>query len=271
MRRNGTGRSRANGGEVECSNSSSMVSNLMALAGGVGLGAGLLYLLDPDKGVERRERLMEGASGLGRGLADRASRLGHSAGEGARGLMSSAGDYAGEAASGAGGMLSGALGSVRSFVSDKLGGVSDYASERAQAARDLVHEKVCGETKAQHRIGVTICALSSMAIGAALMYVFDPSMGRARRQLARDKAAGLASQAGDYARQAASSAGDYARTAGDKIRGGYEAAKDKVTGMASNLTGGSSQASGGGATGATCPPGMTAIGGSSATGSDVTL
>src|SRR5215213_2811177 len=167
MRRNGTGQRRANGGgDVECSNSSSMVKSMMALAGGVGLGAGLLYLLDPDKGVERRERLMEGAGGLGRTIADRASRLGGSAAEGARGLASSAGDYAGEAASGAGGMLSGALGSVRNFVSDKFGGVSDYASERAQAARDLVHEKVCGETRAQHRIGVTICALSSMAIGA---------------------------------------------------------------------------------------------------------
>ena len=251
------------GGGGEC-RQSSMGRNLLALAGGVGLGAGLLYLLDPDKGVQRRRQIMQSAGGLGRSLADRASDWGASAGETARGLASSAGEYASDAAGSAGGMLGGALSSVKNFVSDKFGGVSDYASEKAQAARDLVHEKVCGETRAQHRIGVTICALSSMAIGAALMYVFDPSMGRARRQVARDKASELASQA-------ASTAGEYAHAAGDKLRSGYESAKDKVGGMASNLTGSGGTSSSKGTTGgaAVCPPGMTSVSGP--TGADLTL
>src|SRR4051794_2304624 len=108
MRRNG---SRATAASSRSENmagegrQSSMGRSLLALAGGVGLGAGLLYLLDPDKGVQRRRQILEGASGLGRSLADRASDWGASAGDSARDLASSAGDYASDATRGARGML----------------------------------------------------------------------------------------------------------------------------------------------------------------------
>src|SRR5947209_14245955 len=43
------------------------------------------------------------------------------------------------------------------------------------------------------------CFAAGMGLGAGLMYVFDPQMGRRRRALARDKAVRLAHEARDAA------------------------------------------------------------------------
>ena len=40
----------------------------------------------------------------------------------------------------------------------------------------------------------TACALSALAVGAGLMYMFDPVRGRERRSLIRDKARGTANR-----------------------------------------------------------------------------
>jgi hypothetical protein len=199
MRRNG--RSGESGSER--STSSGWLATVLSLAGGVGIGAGLLYLLDPQSGEKRRRRLMSGASNL----------------------ASSASDYAGSALSSAGSALSGAFGSARDYAGEKLSGARDYASDKLDDARDYARKQVCGETAAEHRIGVGICALSSLALGAALMYVFDPSMGRSRRRMAKEQAANLASQAGDYARQA-----------GTAIKSGVAQAREKVSNLTSSKT-----------------------------------
>jgi gas vesicle protein len=167
------------------------------LAGGVGVGAGLLYLLDPDKGKKRRGKIWSSAADL----------------------ASSAGDYAGSALSGIGGKIGGALGSAKEYAGDKLSGISGYASDRVDDAKAFAQKQVFGETRAEHRVGVTLCALSSMALGAALMYAFDPSSGKNRRRMIRDKASDLASSAGDYARQA-----------GDAIKTGVGQVRDKISG-----------------------------------------
>src|SRR5207244_2277081 len=146
MRRNG----RSGESGYESSTSSGWLSTVLSLAGGVGIGAGLLYLLDPAGGEKRRRSIMSRASNL----------------------ASSASDYAGSALSSAGGALSSAFGSARDYAGEKLSGARDYASDKYEDAKDYAHKQVCGETAAEHRIGVGICALSSMALGAALMYVF---------------------------------------------------------------------------------------------------
>jgi hypothetical protein len=115
-----------------------------------------------------------------------------------------------------------------------------------------MQEQVCGETAAQHRLNVGLCAISSMALGAALMYVFDPTMGSSRRRTAMDKAGDLASQAGDYASQAGGYVKDQASNLASQAGDMANQAKDKVSGMASGMTTSSSDAS----SGASCPPGM---------------
>ena len=81
MRRNGRAES-----SQQCSTGSNLLTGLASLAGGIGLGAGLLYLLDPDQGQRRRRQLMSSAQSLG----DRVSTP-------AMGLLSSVRGYASDA------------------------------------------------------------------------------------------------------------------------------------------------------------------------------
>jgi len=230
------------------SRSSSWLAGLMSLAGGVGIGAGLLYLLDPEQGEKRRRNIASGARSFGSNIAgtasdwltsagDYASDTAHSANKSARRMANRGADEAG-------GMLGGAMDSVRGFVSDKFGGVSDYASDRYSAARGYLQDQVCDETRMQHRVNVGLCAISSMALGAALMYVFDPTMGGTRRRTAMNKASDLASQAGDYASQAGGYVKEQASNLTSQAGEMVNQAKDKVSGMMSSDSG------------ASCPPGM---------------
>jgi len=185
-------------GETEnCSSSSSgWLAGLLSMVGGVGLGAGLLYLLDPDKGQKRRNQILSSASDL----------------------ASTAKDYAGDAFGSIGSKVGDALGSARDYASEKMHGMRGYASDRADDVRAYAQKQVFGESREQHRVGVTICALSSMALGAALMYAFDPNSGKNRRRYVRDKAGEFASSASDYARQA-----------GDAIKNGVDQVRDRVS------------------------------------------
>jgi len=230
------------------SRSSAWLSGLMSLVGGVGIGAGLLYLLDPEEGEKRRRNIASGARSMGNSLAGTASdwltSAGDYASDSARGASKSARRFASDRADEASGMLGGAMSSVRGFVGDKLGGVSDYASDKYENARAYMQEQVCGETAAQHRLNVGLCAISSMALGAALMYVFDPTMGGTRRRTAMNKASDLASQAGDYASQAGGYVKEQASNLTSQAGEMVNQAKDKVSGMMSSDSG------------ASCPPGM---------------
>jgi len=225
----------------------------MSLAGGVGIGAGLLYLLDPEQGEKRRRNIASGARSMGNSLAGSASdwltSAGDYASDSARSASKSTRRFASDRADEASGMLGGALSSMRGFVGDKFGGASDYASDKYENAKAYLQEQVCGETAMQHRVNVGICALSSMAIGAALMYVFDPTMGGSRRRVAMNKASDLASQAGDYASQAGGYVKDQANNLASQAGDMMNQAKDKVSNMASSMTGSDSG-------GASCPPGM---------------
>jgi hypothetical protein len=202
-----------------------LVKTLISLTGGVGIGAGLLYLLDPDKGVKRRQQMMEGASDLASSARDYAGEAMGSVGSVVGSALSSARDFAGEK-----------FGRARDYASDAMSGAGDYANEglsraqryalaRKKEARDFIQRQTFGETRAEHRLGVTICALGSMALGAGLMYALDPTMGRGRRRMMKERAESLASDAGTYARQAS-----------EAIRGGIETAKDKVSGTTTGAT-----------------------------------
>ena len=66
MRRNGHyGEAQAGEGKAERTSSrSGWLGGLLTLVGGVGIGAGLLYILDPDKGKKRRNQILSGAGDL---------------------------------------------------------------------------------------------------------------------------------------------------------------------------------------------------------------
>jgi len=205
MRRNG------HTGESESRSGSGWLGGLFSLVGGIGIGAGLLYLLDPDKGKRRRQQILESASDLASHAKDYAGGALGSVGSVLGSAVGSAGDYAGEK-----------LHKVGDFARGRLRGVQDYAGDRADDIRAFAQKQVFGETRAEHRVGVALCALSSMALGAALMYAFDPAAGKNRRRIAREKASEFASSASGYAQQA-----------GDAIKSGVSQIREKVGGMKS--------------------------------------
>src|SRR6185503_15553227 len=212
----------------ETSTSSLMKAGL-ALLGGAGLGAGLLYLLDPEKGQQRR-----------RGIARGASNLGHSLSEGAGSLASSAADYAGSAWS----SLRGAAGSAGDYASD----AGDYLGDKYNRARAMFNRDMVVESRSHHRTEMTICSLGSMVLGATLMYLLDPVMGRSRR----GQITGYARSAGDSVRSAGQSVADYAKSASQSVSDYTRKATDavrNVTGMAKSDTDTTS-----GLSGTVCPP-----------------
>jgi hypothetical protein len=194
----------------ERSSSSGLLTGLMSLVGGVGIGAGILYLLDPDKGSRRRHDLLASASDLASSAKDYAGEAFGHVGSAVGSALGSARDYAGEK-----------LSSARDYADDAMGDAGSYASKRwgraRRGARDFIQRQTFGETRSEHRLGVTLCALGSMALGAAVMYAFDPASGRNRRRYIREQAGNLGSQASEYAQQA-----------GQAIRSGIDQAKEKV-------------------------------------------
>ncbi|HSI34806.1 MAG: hypothetical protein ACAI43_17720 [Phycisphaerae bacterium] len=203
-------------GRTDSNESGGGLGKMMAVVGGVGLGAGLLYLLDPDNGRRRRSSLLHGVQGLG-------SSLGGTVG----GWLGSARDYASGAASNAYEGASSAIGSVGSSASSLVGRAGDYLSDKSYEARRYAVESLGGEMPG-HKTAMTICALSSMAIGAALMYVFDPKSGSQRRRVAQDYAR---DHLGQYGQAVSGAVSTGYKAVADKVGTGYE----KVSGAVTNL------------------------------------
>ncbi len=186
-------------------------SKVLSLIGGIGLGAGLLYILDPDKGRRRRESLLHGAQDLGRGVADRAGSWAHTAK-----------DYAGDAASSVIETVSSAVNRLAGRGGEYAKQARDYASEKADTARQYALHQLGGHDS--HILSTTACALGSMALGVALMYAFDPTSGRNRRRAAAD-----------MARQAAHKASDVAGTVSEAVSGAVSTGYEKVSGAVSSV------------------------------------
>lgn len=165
---------------------SGMFTGLAWMLGGLGVGAGLLYFLDPQSGPRRRQRVMEGA----------------------RRAAASAGDYAGQA-----------YDSARGYVGSTIQGARDWAADRVEDSREYVNTSMGGKSRLGHRIGMTICSLSSMALGAALMYIFDPQLGPKRR------------------RQAQQQFREYGQRAGEAIRSGAQQVSQGVQNVAGQVAG----------------------------------
>jgi hypothetical protein len=215
MRRNGR-RSAGNAGrgqgsaEYRETTTSGLVKAGLALLGGAGLGAGLLYLLDPEKGQQRRRGILRGASNLGSSVAGTASNL-----------ASSAAEYAGSA-----------LGSLRhagSHAGEYARDTGSYFSDKYNRAKAVFDDSLLVEDKWTHRMNMTLCSLGSMVLGATLMYLLDPAMGRSRRGAIGQ----YARSAGENVKSAGQTVGDYAKRAGETVRSGAS----KVTQSVRNLTG----------------------------------
>jgi gas vesicle protein len=210
--------------------------SMMSFVGGALAGAAAMYLLDPEMGERRRkmvaaqaEDCMEGTKDIlhsgWESVADYAGDLGHTISNKAQRygsqLSDTASDWSGRAqdagsglADRAGGWLSQGGKMLRRYgrqaqdyvpstseIGDNLSdyskslwkqvrGMGSDASDRARReARSYLGEK-------SPVVPVTLTAIGCCAVGAGIMYIIDPRLGRARRAWLMDKSRSLVNQTG---------------------------------------------------------------------------
>jgi hypothetical protein len=172
----------------------SMITGLVSLAGGIGVGAALMYLLDPEAGRERRQHAAELAKdAMERGGVALGTAL-HSGKE----TLSSAWQSASESAQSASDTIRESLPSWRKQKS-ALGRAGDSvkstAGEWLDSARTYVPS--FGESGIS-KTTAGVSALGALALGLGAMWLFDPSRGRGRRAWISQKATRLLNETGDF-------------------------------------------------------------------------
>jgi len=180
-------------------------SGLLGLVGGAGLGAVLMYLLDPAEGRERRAHLAETTTHAAEGAADAvapvwagAKLIGKSLAERAHDLAERSRELASSAAEG--------TASAGSFLSDRA---SDAGSGIRRGSRRAARTTKSWfgyeeEPRYAHYVpstSTTVSALAALAAGVGLMYLMDPQDGNRRRAVLRDKSNRLVRETGDFFRK----------------------------------------------------------------------
>lgn len=163
---------------------------LLSLLGGAGVGAALMYFLDPDVGYKRRRRFGESATGA---MHDAGDRLG-SAWSSAR---HAAGQYVPAAAmSGLGTSLASKLSQATGRVRRAdIRGTMSHALDRGRA---WWREEEADRSTVGDVLFKGVLVVGCFALGAGLMYALDPASGRRRRAVAQDKLRSAAGRTGQY-------------------------------------------------------------------------
>jgi hypothetical protein len=146
-----------------------------SMLGGLGLGAVGMYLLDPDKGMDRRRMIGKQTHAV---LNDASSRL-HQAGSRVMHLRDEAADYAGQAG-------------------QKMRDLRDSAGEYLHRGAGRLERRLSASTAEQDsgsKMSMALAAVGILAVGGGLMYFLDPVSGRRRRARVRDKATRYAHEA----------------------------------------------------------------------------
>jgi hypothetical protein len=200
----------------------------LSLLVGAGIGMGLMYLLDPEAGPQRRQRV---AKATGEMMGQGQSMLGsawHSVSETAAAAGNTIADRAhsfadhldpGEARA-AGKRLHKRGVKMFNRASDTVSDTSEGVMSRAGHLRDAFMDRIHFARKnargaadrtaafmgyerphSSSRIaGQTACALGSLALGAGLWYLFDPRLGAGRRSWLINKGRRVLRETGEFLR-----------------------------------------------------------------------
>jgi gas vesicle protein len=191
MQRKTTNSRNRGGKRSHASSSPGLWTAAIGIAGGIGVGAAVMYLLDPNQGERRRQRLAQKASDAAHGAWDTVS----------------------EHAAGAGAALASAMPAVGGKVMEHLHGAGDRAEDARHAAsgwmrsaRARLSDRVAAVNPfdrhhiAPAAIAATSTGLAALAIGATAMYLFDPTCGRGRRAWIGQKVHRVVHETGHFMR-----------------------------------------------------------------------
>ena len=180
---------------MQCSRTA---KNMMSLLGGLGAGAAVMFLFDPKQGHKRRHYITRSAEDAWDSLRDKTGEYGSATAASLAALGTAVGRKKGdwsERAHDLGGYYKDRATGMGGDISARMHDWLDRSRARLGSWRG--HE----EEKADHGIsflGQTIAAVGFIAMGAGLMYIMDPAVGRRRRSLMRDKMASGMHQGQDY-------------------------------------------------------------------------
>lgn len=146
----------------------------LGMLGGAGLGAALMYLMDPNQGAERRHHLAdiagEAMESTSQALRTGAEHLGHKAADAGAAL------YAAVPSSKDIGHTGRLLGRRASEAAEST---RQHAGDWLDSARGMFPHR-----QRQHEVSATtagIGGVAALAIGLGAMWLFDPDRGRGRR------------------------------------------------------------------------------------------
>jgi gas vesicle protein len=196
----------------------------LSMLAGAGIGALAMFLLDPSCGQRRRHQLAaasreawdtagetvgplvsnvaQGASRLGRNIADTVGDYSSSAYEAGEEFFSDAGEAISRGASSLGESISDTSGRMWGRGKRRARKAGRTLSDRSSSMWHRGREMVGAEEK--YRLPVvptTLGGLGLFAMGAGAIYLLDPDQGEARRHWLRDKTFSLLKDAGDLCRK----------------------------------------------------------------------
>ncbi len=222
-----------------CAGSKDMIELAISGITGLAVGAGLMYIFDPEAGSQRRERIGDAAhsafdattgsiSGVAGGVGEYVSDLTSRMGGGHHTWSDVADDYRGRIGS----TLESAKSVIAPYIGAKarrgyMSSVRDHASSGYRGASKSASRYVPrvhfgdqdhGFSKTTAGIG----AVGALALGCAAMYFLDARNGAARRSFVLDKAVRLFKDTGDLARATG-------RHIANRSRGMAHSARSKMT------------------------------------------
>jgi gas vesicle protein len=196
-----------------------------SLIGGAGIGAAAMYLFDPDRGGNRRASLRQQAIDAASAAENALGSSWHSVSDSAR----SAGRYVADQA---GDLAGHAQDHASRWGRNALDSAGDYGRQLHRRAGTYLGYNPGPSIGSISGVAAGICG--ALAVGAGLMFLFDPEQGRRRRTIARDKAMDYGHAAGQYVQDAAHNVADHARGAAQNVSDAAQKLKEKITGNAEN-------------------------------------
>jgi hypothetical protein len=206
------------------------VATALGVAAGAGIGAALMFLLDPEQGRRRRER-----------LAETAALAAHRAGE----MAHDAWDTTTDAAAGGAAALYAATPSTKDMrrggrrlwgrTSDAVGSATESTRDTAggwlESARSYLPEVRSRRSHAHDVSGTTagVGAAGALLLGLGAMWLLDPDRGRGRRAWIGQKTNRLLNETGRFMRATG-------RHVANKSKGYAHRSRQAVGGAASSLT-----------------------------------
>jgi len=193
----------------------------LSLLVGAGIGMGLMYLLDPEAGQKRRQQFRQRTGdalntsgsmlgGAWESISETARAAGHSIADHAHHLTDNvsldpsdaraAGQRLHKRGVGLFSSAASSIGDTRDSLRDGFMGRVRDARRSARGVADRAASSMGYERPHSHIAGQTACAVGSLALGAGLWYIFDPSQGASRRSWLVNKGGRILRETGEFLR-----------------------------------------------------------------------